>query len=307
MQFFNNDDSAIHENEKKFKKKRVHHKSTEEYLYCKEFVLSRKEVFDLKKIALFMLRETLHQKKSLGLNKMEKNLKFCKRILDYYQRFENSGNNDPTDDYFLTKNFSVNSLKNLNIIYRLLLVQTEILLSRFETPQKPTIQLLNYAKSVKNFPLEIECACGYMDQLVSANQPMKCLEFAASVLEKLDVGVNISEFSDPQKREFWVENFKKNWIAEKFQNSTEKAQEFVDEQLRGFSRANLKKTNIYFAIRILDLLFLPLFIVNPALVKYRTFAMIHLNLNDLANTGPTACLMHMGLIFLFLFLSFTFF
>lgn len=242
-------------------KKRLHVSTKEEFEMCKRFVLEKKEAFDLQKICLFMLWHVKITKKTCGLQKMTKNLKICKKILDYYQEFEQ---NDPNDDFFLIKPFNNDKVMLLNIIQKLLFVQTEIASSRYQDSQKSTIQLLNYSYSNQNFKfLEIETTVSLIEQYCATGKFKEAFDFFTNVFETRlpDLQLKKKDFSEEKYAKIWIDKFFYEYVEDKFFCSEENAEKYIEERLA--SKDNQKKTqlsNQAFALRMLGFFFLSVFL-----------------------------------------------
>lgn len=135
--------------------KRIHFRTNEELQETKNFVFQQKEKFDLRKLAMHLLEDCLRSKRPFGLSKIDKNLKKCRIILEYLQKYENG--NDPNDEYFLTRPFSDVILKNLYIFYNFVIIRHQISAAKFTSAtEKAARQLLHYSRESSKIHIEIE-------------------------------------------------------------------------------------------------------------------------------------------------------
>lgn len=234
-------------------KERLKFRTSEEYTECKKFVIEHEDAFDFKKIAIILLFSAVRAKKSGGLEKAAKILKKCKKIIDFFRKFELAV--DPEDDSFLTKPYKDEDFKRIEVIYKILFVQNEVCCQRY--PQKSTIQLLNYAISTNNLWLEIEASCSFMDQLVALNYCQQAFDFAMKIFEGRipEVGLTRLDFSDEKRLEFWQTKFFNQYLQGKFEDSTEKAEQYIEEQMEIYANSDKSQNSSSFALRIIGFFF----------------------------------------------------
>lgn len=278
----------------KLNKKTNHFKSSEELYEAKSFANTVKS-FNLKKLAFLFLWDCLRAKKQCEFEILTKNLKICRKILDFFQI--SNPEKDPNDSSFLVNEFSDPMVKNLNIIYRILYIQTQTSIGKFDCHNE-TIQLTNYAKHMKIEWLSYTANLFLIQQYVSSGRHDLAYDLVLDIFESVvpEFGLKKDDFS-PNQAQYWSEILIKKYLEGKYNNSIEQAKEIIYGEVETFEK-NKSDMNVFqsvrFAVKCLDMVFQSVLTTKP--LAYTTFAFIYLvlSLENLEKCGVNSSFTRIG-------------